>query len=264
MTRHLIAIDVDGTLLNEGGHLSALTKQVLSQRQNLGDVIVLASGRPWRSLRAFYMELGLTGPVVCYNGALVFNPVEQCCRPLEKRLHAATLRLVAQQQSSLIESMMCETEQTIYLDKEDSFLTRYFPLDQQRIATGSLSQILDEDPFTALFKVKDEDSEALRRAIEEFFPMRFRHWRGVPYAEAYCEGVDKGSAVRYIMKELGFRKEELIAFGDSDNDFEMLSLAGQAFAMEGGRSPLLLGAFPHTKKGNDYDGVALTLLDLLG
>jgi len=264
MTRHLIAIDVDGTLLNEGGHLSTLTKEVLRHHQSLGDVIVLASGRPWRSLRAFYEELGLTGPVVCYNGALVFSPIDHCCHPLEKRLSATALRSVAHSKSNLIESMMCENPETIYLDKEDPFLTRYFPLDHQKITKGPLDQILKEDPFTALFKVKDTDSEALRQTIEEYPPMRFRHWRAVPYAEAYCEGVDKGSAISYIMQQLGFPKEDVIAFGDSDNDYEMLSLAGKGFAMEGGRSPLLLHAFPHTKKGNDYDGVALTLLDILG
>jgi 5-amino-6-(5-phospho-D-ribitylamino)uracil phosphatase len=264
MTRHLIGIDVDGTLLDEGGQLSAFTKKVLHERQSLGDVIVLASGRPWRSLRSFYEELGLTGPVVCYNGALVFNPMDSSFAPLEKRLKATALRSVAKKMSSLLESTMCETQETIYLDKADSFLAHYFPYDHQKMIEGPIDHTLAENPFTALYKVKDGNSEALRQAVEAHAPMRFRHWRGVPYAEAYYEGGDKGSAIRYLMKELGFQKDDVIAFGDSDNDYEMLSLAGQAFAMEGGRSPLLLRDFPHTKKGNDYDGVALALVELLG
>jgi hydroxymethylpyrimidine pyrophosphatase-like HAD family hydrolase len=65
------------------------------------------------------------------------------------------------------------------------------------------------------------------------------------------------------MAELGIGKENVIAFGDSDNDYEMLLLAGRPFVMEGCHSPLLLQAFPHTKKGNDQDGLALALEDLL-
>lgn len=264
MTKHhLIAIDVDGTLLDKEAHLSLLTSSVLKKRVAQGDVIVLASGRPWRSLRPYYLALGLTGPVICYNGALVFDPARPDFKPLKKLFKKEDIQAISSQMSSKIISLMCENETTIYANKVDEYLSHYFPYANMKTELGSFPDVLKEDTYTAIFSCLPEDDEALRKAIESRAPIKFRHWRGVPYSEAYYSGVDKGSALLYVMAELGFKQEDVIAFGDSDNDYEMLALAGHPFAMAESKSPLLLANFPHTKKGNDHDGVALALMELL-
>jgi 5-amino-6-(5-phospho-D-ribitylamino)uracil phosphatase len=261
--RHLIAIDVDGTLLDKEAHLSTLTSSVLKERIAKGDVIVLASGRPWRSLRPYYMALGLTGPVICYNGALVFDPAKESFKPLKKLFKKEDIQSISSQMSPQILSLMCESETTIYANKEDEYLSHYFPYAGMKKEIGAFPDAIKEDTYTAIFSCLPENDETLRNAIESHAPLKFRHWRGVPYSEAYYSGVDKGSALLYVMAELGFKQEDVIAFGDSDNDYEMLALAGHPFAMAESKSPLLLANFPHTKKGNDHDGVALALKELL-
>ncbi|MCI1245044.1 MAG: Cof-type HAD-IIB family hydrolase [Bacilli bacterium] len=260
---HLIAIDVDGTLLTREGRLSKRTKDVLLSCQRQGDAILLSSGRPWRSLRGFYEQLGLTGPVVCYNGALVFDPCDPSFKRLEKRLDREAVVSIYEAFAPSLMGFMCESETSIYIDHPNDYLGRFFPYEGMKIEKGPLSRTLKDNPFTAIFEVKERDGERLREAIEKRAPLRFRRWHGVPYGEAYLSGVDKGSALLYVMTELGFGKESVVAFGDSDNDYEMLLLAGRPFVMEGCHSPLLLREFPHTKKGNDQDGLALALEDLL-
>jgi 5-amino-6-(5-phospho-D-ribitylamino)uracil phosphatase len=257
--RHLIAIDVDGTLLNEEGLLSAKTIEVLHKRQEQGDVIILASGRPWRSLSPIYGEIGLTSPVICYNGALIFDPKKPSFPRLDRRFRKEDIKDIVRKAKPFLLSVMCESEEKAYLDKEDDYLKKYFPYDGIAIEKGSLLDTLDEDPYTAIFHASDKTNEQLRSLVESHEPLRYRHWRGVPYSEAFYAGTDKGSALLYLMAELGFKREDVIAFGDSDNDYQMLEASGHPFAMEGGRSPLLLKEFPHTKKGNDHDGVALAL-----
>ena len=73
MDRYLIAIDIDGTLLNKDRVISKATKEYLLKLSNEGHLIVLASGRPIRSLVQFHDELKLDTPLICYNGALVFS-----------------------------------------------------------------------------------------------------------------------------------------------------------------------------------------------
>lgn len=259
--RHLIAIDVDGTLLDRESHLSASTRTYLRERALAGEVIVLSSGRPYRSLEAFYRDIGLQSPIVCYNGALIFIPGETPFPIFKEKIKKEDIRAIASK--GIASSLMCESGGTAYIDHEDEYLRHYFPYEGIKLKKGPLEKTLKEDAYTALFKVDDEKAEALRKEIESHPGLKYRHWRGVPYAEAFKEGVDKGAAIRYLMTIFALTKDDVIAFGDSDNDFTMLQEAGHPFAMAGCHSPLLLKSFPSTKKGNDQDGVIIALKELL-
>jgi len=67
----LLALDLDGTMLDPGSRLTAENRQAVVRAQAMGLEVVLVTGRSWRATRPFYEELGLTGPAICYLGALV-------------------------------------------------------------------------------------------------------------------------------------------------------------------------------------------------
>ena len=70
----LIALDMDGTLLNPQGQITPRTHAAIAAARARGVTVVLTSGRPLEGMSAYLIELGLTGPddyVICYNGALV-------------------------------------------------------------------------------------------------------------------------------------------------------------------------------------------------
>lgn len=75
--RYLIALDMDGTLLDDKKEISKETKEYLKYLENDGNVIAIASGRPLRAIMPYYNEIGLTGPIACYNGACVLDPINK-------------------------------------------------------------------------------------------------------------------------------------------------------------------------------------------
>lgn len=264
MNRKLIAVDVDGTLLTPHGELTSFTVEVLKKLIQQGHLVMLASGRPYRSIQPFYERLDLKGPVICYNGALIFNPSDPAYPRYERRFQKEDIREISLQISPRLLMMESESFDTLYRLKDDSFLEKYFPSHGIKTVMGPLEKTLDEDPFTAIFSTKPEDEDELKDIIESHRDIRFRKWRGVFYSEAFLSGVDKGSALMVVEKQMGLTPADVIAFGDSDNDFEMLKEAQTSFALKGCKSPLLADYFPATEKGNDQDGVAfqLTKLDL--
>src|SRR5690606_41588100 len=75
--QHLIALDLDGTLLKDDKTISTKTKATLEKAKKAGHAIMIATGRPYRSSSMYYQELGLTTPIVNFNGAFVHHPLDQ-------------------------------------------------------------------------------------------------------------------------------------------------------------------------------------------
>ena len=74
MQPYLICLDLDGTLLNDNKEISSYTKQVLTELQQRGHHIMIATGRPYRASQIYYHELNMNTPVVNFNGAYVHHP----------------------------------------------------------------------------------------------------------------------------------------------------------------------------------------------
>ena len=83
MDSYLIAFDMDGTLLNDKKNISFLTRHYLKKLSRQGHKIVLASGRPSRAMNRYYDELGLSTPMICYNGAYLFSPKDKNFKAIE-------------------------------------------------------------------------------------------------------------------------------------------------------------------------------------
>ena len=69
--RHLIALDLDGTLLKDDKTISRKTKEVLKKAKDHGHIVMIATGRPFRSSEMYYRELELDTPIVNFNGAFI-------------------------------------------------------------------------------------------------------------------------------------------------------------------------------------------------
>ncbi len=74
MKPYLIALDLDGTLLKGDKTISPFTKDVIRRAIDAGHFVVIATGRPYRASYMYYEELGLTTPIVNFNGAFVHHP----------------------------------------------------------------------------------------------------------------------------------------------------------------------------------------------
>ena len=259
----MIVIDMDGTLLHGGNKLGPLNKDVLQTLSKKGHLVVLASGRPWRSMKPYYELLGCTGPVICYNGALVFDPNNPSFPIISRLFSKHMLQEIAIKGKDFITSFMAEDLEDIYISRVDHHLQKYFWYEDMNVHLGDMASIIEKDTYTALFRCTHKHDEALKQIAESYEGIELRHWTHSFYSELSFIGNDKGVGLAHIQSYYGFDKEDIFAFGDADNDASMLSLAGHPFAMKGCKSRKLAESFPNTKKGSAQSGVALELLDYL-
>ncbi|WP_366920599.1 HAD-IIB family hydrolase, partial [Streptococcus pneumoniae] len=74
MTKKIIAVDLDGTLLNSDSQISDFTKETIKKVAEKGHQIIITTGRPYRMSKDFYHELGLNTPMINFNGSLTHLP----------------------------------------------------------------------------------------------------------------------------------------------------------------------------------------------
>ncbi|MCR5490896.1 MAG: Cof-type HAD-IIB family hydrolase [Bacilli bacterium] len=261
--KKLIAVDVDGTIAIDGKLPSPFTSATLRKINSLGHVVLLSSGRPYRNIEPIYREIGCTGPIVCYNGALVYHPGDPSFPRLEYTFSGKDVREIFFAGKDFLKSFTCETADALYDVYGDLYLDGFFPRKGIEMRLGELPKD-DEILYTCLMKCEKSHNDELSKICESHPGIKWRDWGNVPYSELYRDGAHKGSALRYVMEELGIPKEDVIAFGDSSNDVEMLREAGLGFAMDNAIYAPMREEFRVTKKGAAENGVALELIDLLG
>ncbi len=257
LKKPLIAIDIDGTLLSPKYELLPFSKAYLTSLSEKGFCIVLSSGRPYRAMKRIYDELKCFGPLICYNGSHVFSP-SSSFKEKKSAFSKDTLKKILEELSPFLDGWQIEDEANIYRHGIGSELKDFFPEEGMDIIAEASSS-LPIDPYSVVFKEKERNDSLFLSAIEKCPGIQWRHWTGSPYSELHLDGVSKGKALAFVLKELGYSKENAYAFGDSDNDYEMLSEVAHPFAMANSKSRILLKEFPVTEKGNSEDGVAYEL-----
>lgn len=254
----LIAIDVDGTLLAPDYSLSAKTASFLRALSERGIWIVLSSGRPYRAMKEYYEALDCRGPLICHNGAHVFSP-DGSFPEYKKTFPKEEVLLFLKEASPYLCGVQAEGENALFRDGMDGELNPFFPEAGMDIVQGRMEAILQEDPYAVVLREKKRDDDLFSVLARRHPSLLWRHWTGSCFSELALPGVSKGSALSFIKNVLGIPKENCFAFGDSDNDLEMLLEAGHPFAMRNSKSKALLSSFPITEKGNGEDGVAFEL-----
>ncbi|MCQ2742157.1 MAG: Cof-type HAD-IIB family hydrolase [Bacilli bacterium] len=259
--RKIITVDMDGTLLNDEHLLSSYTKEILQKLSAMGHIVVLNSGRPYRSMKGYYEDLGLKSPIIVYNGAYIFNPSDESFPPLRLSFKKEAIKEIYEASKEMTTSFMCESDATIYSDVYDPHLDRFFWYKGMEHRLGEVYKTLDVDPMTCIFKAEHQFDDKIIAIISKYKHLNFgyRHWTDSLYAELYLTNASKEEGLLYIMKEMDVDKEDVIAFGDSDNDYGVLKVSGHPYTMKNCKSALLKESFPATEFSNNEDGVAKEL-----
>ena len=261
----LIAFDMDGTLLNEKKTISFRTKRLLKKLTKQGHKIVLASGRPSRALLAYYNQLGLNTPLVCYNGAYVFSPNDKNFKTIEFQFPKHIITEVIDKIRPHIKNVMCEDEQNIWVDKKDDYLDKFFWYENMNVIFGDLVDTLHKDPMTCIVQTPFEyrDTHEIEKVMEKYPELEARFWTGSPYFELFYKQISKGSSIKLISEYYSIPKERIIAFGDAENDKEMFEFAGISVAMSNGKESLKKASKYISVKDNDHNGIYHTLKKIL-
>lgn len=257
--RFLIAIDLDGTLLTSDYKLTDYSIHVLNILKEHGHEIVLASGRPPRNILPYYKALSLNSPIIAYNGLLSMNPKDPTFPQFEYRIDKNLIKKILSEYEPSLKNYLIESDdRSLFLKRDERRLDPYFPYGAFN-KKERLEEVLEKDPFIAVFEAPKDIEEKISNLTKSFPPYAYRHWSNMPYSELYIEGKDKGNALKEIAKSLQIPRENILAFGDGNNDESMISFAKNGFAIANSKSSLLLSKYPKTIGGNDEDGVAKTL-----
>lgn len=264
--KHLIALDLDGTLLKDDKTISPFTKDILKKTREQGHVVMIATGRPFRSSEMYYRELELDTPVVNFNGAFVHHPLDSSWGAYHTPLDIKVAKdIVDACRSFQFHNIIAEVIDEVYFHYHDEKLLDIFGLGNPKITTGDLVNYLHDAPTSLLIHTEEEDVKKIRSHLSDVHAEVIEHRRWAdPWhvIEIVRKGLNKAVGLKRASEYFGIPPERMIAFGDEDNDLEMLEYVGRGIAMENGIDQLKNVANGVTLS-NEKDGVAVYLQDLL-
>ncbi|WP_078548164.1 Cof-type HAD-IIB family hydrolase [Litchfieldia alkalitelluris] len=263
---HLIALDLDGTLLKDDKTISSFSKSVLKKAREEGHIVVIATGRPFRSSSMYYKELGLDTPIVNFNGAFVHHPLSNAWGVYHQPMDLKTVKeIVEASEEFRVHNILAEVIDDVYFHYHDEKLLDIFSLGDPTIQTGDLRQILHHDPTALLIHPKEDHVDSVRKHLSDVHAevIDHRKW-GAPWhvIEIVKSGLNKAVGLQRIAEYFNIPKDRIIAFGDEDNDFEMIEYAGHGVAMGNGIKQLKNLANSITLT-NEEDGIAVYLKEHL-
>lgn len=264
--KYLIALDMDGTLLNSNHEISPLTKKYLKELAKKGHKIIISSGRPIRNILSYYNDLELDTPIICYNGAYVYPGNEKDLPEYSFSFPQETIKqIISDIGYEYIENIVLETNKDIYLLKDDETLETFFTKKNMIVHLGKIEDTLNENTMTMLIKSKDNAyNNIIQNAIEKHDNIKLRFWSGkwLDISEIYYDFINKGKALKVIANYYHINPDNIIAFGDATNDIELINFAKYGFAMKNAENELKEKAKYITSFSNNEDGIMIELKKL--
>lgn len=268
--QHLIALDLDGTLLTDQKNISDHSLRVIKEAENDGHIVVIATGRSNHSSIHYYHELELNTPIVNFNGALTFHPRNPKWGKYHYPLPEETTMAVIDACYEIgVYNILVEDLTKTFLDQYDQEIINIFEtvpdMSQQGVVVGKLNKELLQDATAILIMPAEDQVDALTNYLAKNHGdvIEFRNW-GAPWNifEVTKKGVHKAFGLKKIADYFQIPQERIIAFGDEDNDCEMIEYAGVGVAMQNA-IPKLKNLANYITDTNENDGVATFLTEYL-
>jgi Cof subfamily protein (haloacid dehalogenase superfamily) len=255
----LVAIDLDGTLLNDHHELTLRNRKTIQNVLDRGVQVTLVTGRVFKSAVFYADELGLESPLVLCNGALIKNRDAQVL--YAARLAMAITRKILQfaELNKIYAKVYIED---VLFVKEENEEARDFAK-THRIdckAIGELSSHIMAEPYLIVFRGQSERITELARQVESEFGENVSMTQSFPTSlEIMAARVSKREALIGVAKRFQIAREAVLAIGNSLNDLEMLEWAGQGMAMANSYALLKERWSTVSLYDNNHDGVARIL-----
>lgn len=274
MSIRVIIMDVDGTLTNSQKVVTPKTKEALLKAEEAGAILILASGRPTSGLMDIARELRMDqyhGLLVSYNGSKVVD-----CQTMETLFNQA---LSVEEGKAVLEHMkkfdrvrpMIDKGEYMYVNDVYDNMIQYngkpFNVMQYESRGGKFKLCEIDDlaafvdfPLNKILTTSDPEylQEHYQEMMEPFQETLSCMFTGAFYFEFTAKGIDKAKALDTVLIPMGYKKEEMIAFGDGQNDASMVKYAGIGVAMENAVQQLKDIADEMTLS-NEEDGIAVSL-----
>lgn len=251
MSYRLLVVDVDGTLVDRNGAISAEDERAIGRAVASGVKVSLSTGRVVKACRGIIGRLSLDGYHIFFDGALVSDPAqsrEVYSQPLKKEV---VRRAVEFSRANDIYLELYSRDH-FFAEREnwsDDIHRRFFRVEPTLVDFGGIWE--RERIIKAELVVHSPEEAAKARSFQKEFSgsLRFSIARspaypGIDFINIIDPGVSKGKALMALASFMGVEIGEVIAIGDGLNDISLLETAGLAVAMG--------NAFPKVKKVADF------------
>lgn len=238
----LVVSDVDGTLVRDGGSVESFNPEyydVIEKLNQNGIKFAVCSGRQRVSVEKIFAPVSDMiyyavdgGSMVFYQGECIYSKVlpQDVCNEI----------IDDARQIPQCDIMVCGLKRA-YATSADSEMYRWmvndYGFDIQ--AVGDLKKNVPDE----IVKISLYHHNMVEKLTDPWFRPRWENrvrlnLAGIQWLDCVPMSSGKGSAVAFIQNELNISKEETMAFGDNQNDIDMLKRAGRSFAVENAREEL--------------------------
>lgn len=233
VTIHLVAIDLDGTLLNERREIPESTVEAIQRFSKDGVQIVLASARPVCSILPYYAQLGLKTPIIAHSGAYIARSggvesiVEQPLPMEEYRRFAAAM----EKQAHYLKVYGEDCLYVRYAREETRRFSKNFFLPYAQMGENGLEKV-DAVIFRIfIYGMEEEPLQAVKQLVKEQFPQFSVKRSEHTGLEILRRGVGKGSALASLCRTMGIDLANTMAIGNETSDICMIQEARLGVAM---------------------------------
>lgn len=282
----LVAIDLDGTMLNSYGMVTENTKQVIKNTINKGTEVIIASGRPIDSIKTIAKEIGSENYFIAGNGALIYD-IKKDEIIYEKFMNKQKVLEIIKicEENSIAYNIY--TEKTIIAKGLKYNVLYYYKENLKKEENKKTNITIVEDVYEYIKNLENEKflkitvcdetksvfNSIIRklRTVEDIDVLDVLHMsrkmikqgtEDVPieyyYTEISLKDVDKWKAIEYLANKMNISKDEIIAIGDNINDKKMIENAKVGIAM-GQSTPVITKIADFVTLNNNEDGVAKAL-----
>jgi len=194
--------------------------------------VIVVTGRMMQSVRRFLEPAHLDEPVICYQGAVVADADGQWLRhePIPLELAREVIELV----QNVGFGLNCYVDDELYVAKATQGSRAYAGFQDLVIhEVGDLLEWLDEPPTKLVCVGDPQELDGVEARMKAHFGERLYISKSLPYfLEFAAAGVTKGAGLDFLAEHMGFTREQTVAFGDGENDVELVEWGGFGVAVE--------------------------------
>nr|WP_303110274.1 Cof-type HAD-IIB family hydrolase [uncultured Prevotella sp.] len=259
-----IALDLDGTLTNHDKVVTPRTRQALLKAQELGTVIILASGRPTYGIVpvAECLELEKRGGyILSYNGGNIVN-AKTGEKLFSQFLPDAVIPILYKYAKEKNHALLGYAGNEIITEMpDDPYVKEESRINKMNIRkVDNLMETLEPHPTKLLMTGDPTDMIKAEEKLVEILGEKMDIFRSAPFfLELVPKGIDKAQSLLRLLSKINLTPADLMAFGDGYNDLSMLKLAGVGVAMANA-APEVRADADYVTLSNEEDGVAEALL----
>ena len=279
----LIAIDIDGTLINSYGEITNENKNAVKKANEAGINVILASGRNYATIQSFSNDLNLNKYAICGNGSSIYD-IKNNKVIYEKTLSKEKVLDIIKicEENSIYYNIYTESSiltqklnyntlvyynenlkkqdgkktyiniiENLYKYVKESEIDKYLKVticDDSQVIFKNILKTLKNIKGIDVLDVEHMSRKIIKTGSTEIKVEYF-------YTEVTAENTDKWNAIKFLAKELGIENKEVLTIGDNINDKTMIENAGLGIAM-GNSNPSIKEVADCVVNDNDSSGVA--------